>query len=62
MSHFIFATDYYKEENLEKIIRDVMKNYKTSSILVTIIDMWRLHLITFEDMDNLCKGSYRGLY
>ena len=58
-THFIFASYYYYnyEDTMRSLILEGMKKYKINSVMVTIIDMWRLNLITKEAMENYCKGK-----
>ena len=58
--HFVCAGLYYfqrHEDRLKLFIREGMKKYKITKVMVTIVYMWRNNLITKERMENYCKGK-----
>ena len=58
-THFIVAGEYYDwhRYTMKPMILAKMKKYGIKEAMVTIIRMWRIHLITKEKMEDYYKGK-----
>ena len=63
MPHFIYCGNYYgnnlesdRVENFKKLILKKMKKFEIESSMLTMLDMWRLKLVTEEKAEEAWDG------
>ena len=63
MPHFIYCGNYYgnnlesdRVQNFKKLILKKMKKMKIQSSMLTMLDMWRLKLVTEEKAEEAWDG------
>ena len=64
MPHFIYCGFYYfieeREEKLKEMILTKMRKYGIESSILTMLHMWRGHLVTKEKVENAYKGKLKN--